>query len=198
MRLFEHFSGFEFFLHLKPNPRPPQRQYPLKGTMSQIVGRLNTNHGNKLFQENNGKMIGAHAYGIDHSYKKINKTQAKCLVCGEYSEFQILKYEKYRHIFYIKVKTLEEQFWFDWEKCRHRAILFDKQDVARYKQEQVDTGTLLVPYYQNMRLHITEVPKRMHVIKFVLLVIGVLSLGVLLGVLIEFIFNKLGIPIIPI
>ncbi len=142
-------------------------------------------------------MIGAHAYGINHSYKTINKTPAKCLVCGEYSECRITKYENYRHVFFIKVKTLEEQFWFDWEKCRHRAILYDKQDVLRYKQEQVETGILLVPYYQDMKLHMMEMPKRMHVVKFVLLVIGALSLGVLLGILIEYVFTKFGLPVIP-
>ena len=59
-------------------------------------------------------MIGAHATGIEHSYKKIKKMPAQCLVCGEYSECQILKYEKARHIFYFKVKILDEQFIFDW------------------------------------------------------------------------------------
>ncbi len=105
-------------------------------------------------------MIGAHAYGIDHSYKRVNKTQAKCLVCGKYSECQILKHEKARHISYVKIKVLGEQFIFDWAKCNHRAVLFDKQDVSRYKQKQVETGILSVPYYQNMKLHQMEMPKR--------------------------------------
>jgi len=138
-------------------------------------------------------MIGAHTAGIDHSYKKINKTPAKCLVCGEYSECQILKYEKSTHIFYIKIKVLDEQFWFDWEKCNHRAMLYDKQDVSRYKQEQVETGILSVPYYQNMKLRITTMPKKVPAIQIVLVVIASLILGVLLVIL----FDKLDIPFVP-
>jgi len=142
-------------------------------------------------------MIGAHAAGIQTSYDWINKTPAKCLVCGEYSECQIIKYERSIHVFFAKVKVLDEQFLFDWEKCNHRAILFDKQDVSRYKQEQVDTGILSVPYFQNMKLQMTVIPKRMPAIRLALLIIAALILGVLLGVLIVFVFDKLDIPLIP-
>ncbi len=138
-------------------------------------------------------MIGAHAYGIDHSYKKINKTQAKCLVCGEYSECQILKYEKARHTFYIKIKILDEQFIFDWAKCNHRAVLFDKHDVSRYKQEQVETGVLSVPYYQNMKLHMMEMPKKVSIISIILVIL----LGVAFGALLVYLQELLNIPFIP-
>ena len=138
-------------------------------------------------------MIGAHAYGIDHSYKKINKTQAKCLVCGEYSECQILKYERRTHIFYIKIKVLDEQFWFDWKKCNHRAVLFDKQDVFRYKQEQVETGILSVPYYQNMKLRKMEMPKKVSTLSITLMVF----LGLALGGLLVYLQKILNIPFIP-
>jgi len=128
-----------------------------------------------------------HAGGIDHSYKKIKKTPAKCLVCGEYSECQIIDYIEATHIFYIKIRVLDEQFWFDWEKCNHRAMLYDKQDVSRYKQEQVETGNLLVPYYQNMKLRMTTMPKKVPTIQIVLVV----TASLLFGVLLVFLFDKL-------
>jgi hypothetical protein len=138
-------------------------------------------------------MIGAHAYGIDHSYKKINKTPAKCLVCGEFSECQILKYVKAHHVFYIKVKILDEQFIFDWAKCNHRAVLFDEQDVSRYKREQVETGILSVPYYQNMKLRMMEMPKNVSTLSIILVVI----LGLALGVLLVYLKELFNIPFIP-
>jgi len=138
-------------------------------------------------------MISVHAYGIDHSYKKINKIQAKCPVCGEFSECQIIKYVKARHIFYIKLKILDEQFIFDWSKCNHRAVLFDKQDVARYKQEQVETGSLSVPYYQNMKLHTMEMPKKVSMISILLVILLSLALG---GVII-YLQELFHIPFIP-
>ena len=138
-------------------------------------------------------MIAAHAYGIDHSYKKVNKTQAKCPVCGEYSEVQILRYTKARHIFYIKIKILDERYIFDWAKCNHRAILFDPQDVSRYKQEQVETGIFSVPYYQNMKLYRMEMPKKVPTISMILVVL----LGLALGVLLVYLQDLFNIPFIP-
>jgi hypothetical protein len=138
-------------------------------------------------------MIGAHITGIDHSYKKIHKTQAKCLVCGEYSECHILKYQKSTHIFLIKIKVLDEQFLFDWPKCNHRAILFDKENVARYKVEQVETGILSVPYYHNMKLHKMDMPKKVSIISIIL----VLMLGFALGGLIIYLQELFNIPFIP-
>jgi len=137
-------------------------------------------------------MIVAHAAGINHSYKKINRTPARCLVCGEYSDCQILKYRESIHILFVEIRVLDEQFWFDWEKCNHRAVLFDKQDVARYKQEQVETGVLSVPYYQNMKLGLMARPKKVPTIGIVLVVVLSLILGVLLAILLD----KLGIPFI--
>jgi hypothetical protein len=138
-------------------------------------------------------MIGAHAAGIGHSYKKINKTLAECLFCGEYSECQILKYEKVFQIFYFKTKVLDEQFWFDWEKCHHRAIMFDKEDVARYKKEQIETGILSVPYYQDMRLRFTSTPKKVPAIQIILVIIASLVFGILLKLYLV----HLGITFVP-
>ncbi len=138
-------------------------------------------------------MLAAHAAGIDHSYKKINKTPAKCLVCGEYSECQIIRYQKASHIFYIKTKILDEQFWFDWAKCNHRAMLFDQEDVARYKKEQIETGIMSVPYYHDMKLQITSMPRKVPMIQIVLLVLASLIVGVLLKLLLDY----LGVPFMP-
>ena len=124
-------------------------------------------------------MIGAHAGGIDHSYKRLNKTQARCLFCGQYSECQIIKYTRSFHFFYIRLKVLEEQFIFDWEACKHRAILFDKEDSSRYKREQVNTGLLLVPYYQNIRLQFTSTPKKISALDIILIILFTLALGVI-------------------
>ena len=85
-------------------------------------------------------MIGAHAYGILHKYKKLNKTPGPCMVCSEYSGCEILRYEKVRHSFYITLRVLERQYIFDWEKCHHRAVLHLEQDIARYREEQDKTG----------------------------------------------------------
>jgi len=138
-------------------------------------------------------MIGVHAYGIDHSYKKLKKTEAKCLACGEYSECQIMKYTKARHIFYIKIKVLDEQFIFDWKKCNHRAILYDPQDVYKYKMEQVETGILSVPYYQDMKLQITEMPKKVSIFSILLVIL----VGVILGIIVLYLQDMFNIPFIP-
>ena len=138
-------------------------------------------------------MIGAHLAGVDHSYKKLKKTPAKCLVCGEYSDCQIIHYKESVHLFFITIKILNEQFWFDWDKCNHRAVLFDKSDVARYKQEQVETGILLVPYYQNMKLQKMTMPKKVPIIHIVLVLIALTILGILVAIL----FERLDIPFVP-
>ena len=101
--------------------------------------------------------------------------------------------EKRTHVFYIKIKVLDEQFWFDWKKCNHRAVLFDKQDVFRYKQEQVETGILSVPYYQNMKLHKMEMPKKVSTLSITLMVF----LGLALGGLLVYLQKILNIPFIP-
>jgi len=88
---------------------------------------------------------------------------------------------------------LEEQFIFDWAKCNHRAVLFDKQDVLRYKQEQVETGILSVPYYTNMELHIMEMPKKVSPVSIILAVL----FGVVLGALLIYLKELFEIPFIP-
>lgn len=138
-------------------------------------------------------MIGAHAGGINHRYKTINRTSARCLVCGVISECRISKYEEIIDILFIKLKTLDERYIFDWETCRHRAVLCDKQDIARYKKDQVETGVLSVPYYTDMKMSKGDMPKKVpwYQIALVLLVCGIL--GVLLG----YFKGKFGIPFIP-
>ena len=138
-------------------------------------------------------MIGVHIHGIDHSYKKLKKTEANCLACGKYSECQIMRYTKARHIFYIKTKILDEKFIFDWAQCNHRVILYDPQDVHRYKMEQVETGILSVPYYQNMKLQITEMPKKVSIFSIIL----VLLLSVALAIMVLYLQDLFNIPFIP-
>ncbi|GEM_PF-6226388 len=136
-------------------------------------------------------MIGAHVSGIDHRYKTIKKTMAKCPLCGVFSECQIISYQECTHIVYIKVKVLKEQFIFDWPKCRHRAVIYDKDEISRYKLEYIDTGIFSVPYYQHMQ--ITNMPKKVPWYHFALAILG----SLLLGVLILYIKEKLGISFIP-
>ena len=138
-------------------------------------------------------MIADHIAGITHFYKTLNRTPAKRLVCGEYSECQIIKYEKDSHIFYFQTKILDEQCLFDWEKCNHQAILFDQRGVARYKEEQIGTGFLYVPSYPNMKIHMTSMPKKVPAIQIILVVMG----SLILGVLIKLLLNYLGISFIP-
>lgn len=141
-------------------------------------------------------MIGAHAAGVDHDYKKINKIHSICLVCGEPSECQILFYEKSFRVLMIKIETLEEHFIFDWEKCCHRAILDDPAHVARYKRDQEAMGYLTVPNYPNMRLHMTGTPRKVSTLEIVLVVAVVIALSSLLLVLHKVILDWLGISFI--
>jgi hypothetical protein len=135
-------------------------------------------------------MIATHAYGVIHDYKKIGKTMANCLVCRQFSECQILRYQKYTHIFFFPVKILDEQYLFDWRSCKHRAILYEPAHVARYREEQVETRNLALPSYLDMKLQLTATPKKIPLIQ-VLLVLG---LSVLFAALIIYIQHKLGIP----
>lgn len=138
-------------------------------------------------------MIGAHAGGIDHRYKTINKTSARCFVCGEISECNIIKYEVCTHVLYIKIKTMDEQYWFDWPKCRHRAVLYDKKDVTRYKKEYIESGSISVPYFDDMKLNLTDMPKKVPWYHFALAILA----SLLLGALLVYIKEKLNIPFIP-
>jgi hypothetical protein len=138
-------------------------------------------------------MISAHLAGVNHAYKVLNRTPAKCLVCGQFSECRIMKYERSTRILFVKVKALEEQFIFDWEGCNHRAVLFDRQDVSRYKAEQVETGSLLVPYYRDMKLRTMAMPKKVSWVAIALVVGASLIAGVLLAMLMD----RLGVPFVP-
>ena len=111
------------------------------------------------------------------------------MLCGGYSECEILEYTKSFHLFYRNIKVLDEQYIFDWEKCAHRAVLHDHEDVTRYKKEQVETGILSVPYYQNMKPIPMALPQKVPTIKIVYVILISLILGVLLMIL----FEKLGI-----
>ncbi len=126
--------------------------------------------------------IGAHLAGVDHSYKVLNRVQAKCLFCGQFSECEIRSVEEYLHIFYKKVKLFDRQFWFDWKKCGQRVVMANSKDVERYQQEQVETGMLSIPYYQQMDLQFTKVPhvKLITIIAQTGLVLVLIFLGILL------------------
>ena len=130
--------------------------------------------------------------GINHKYKKLKRTPAKCFLCGEYSECQITKYEKSSHIFFFNIKVLDEQFLFDWKKCNHRAVLSDQQDIDRYKREQVDTGILSVPSLHNMKFQLMDKPK----VKNNQIVL-VIIFSLILGVLLSFLLDYFGVPFIP-
>ncbi len=125
--------------------------------------------------------IGAHFAGVDHSYKVLNRVQAKCLYCGQFSECEIRCYEEYLHIFFKKVKLLNRHFWFDWKKCDHRVVMANPKDVERYQQEQVETGMLSIPYYQEMDLQFTRVPH----VKLITIIVqsGLVLLLIFLGIL---------------
>jgi hypothetical protein len=135
-----------------------------------------------------------HVAGIDHSYKKINKIPAKCLVCGEFSECQILKYEEGIHIFFFTVKVLKEAFLFDWAKCNHRAVLYEKADIARYKLDHIETDTRSVPYYHDMKIQTMTIPKSVRAAQIVFwILLGIIVFVVLLKLLLDY----LGIPFFP-
>jgi hypothetical protein len=112
--------------------------------------------------------------GILHDYKVLNRTQGRCLICNEISECEITIYKKSYHILYIPIKRIEEQFLFDWEKCGHRTILHEKQDVDRYKEEQMNTGILNVPYYFDMKPLLTTKPKYYKPNIFIVIIISII------------------------
>lgn len=137
-------------------------------------------------------MFASDLAGINHKYRTLGKTTAKCLVCGEYSECQIKIYEKSYQVFFRKTNILDEQFLFDWKKCNHRAMLLEPQDILRYKREHVETGILSVPSQHNMNFHTMALPKVKNY-QIVLVIIFSIILGVLLSIL----FDRIGIPFIP-
>lgn len=81
-----------------------------------------------------------------------------------------MHYGYYFYFLRFRSKFSDEQFWFTWAACHHRAILYNKQDVDRYRQEQVETGVLSVPYYSRMKLQV-QVLRRASVLEIVLLII---------------------------
>ncbi len=141
-------------------------------------------------------MIGVHAYGILHKYKTLNKTPGPCLVCGVDSECEILRYEKVRHSFFITLKVLERQYIFDWEKCRHRAVLYRAEDVARYQDEQDKTGMLSIPYYQGMRPLLSMMPNKPSRLQIALVLIGVLLFWAIVFFLLDYFGVKIPSPLI--
>ena len=135
-----------------------------------------------------------HVAGITHSYKKINKTPAKCLVCGKFSECQILKYEEGIHVFFFSVKILKEVFLFDWAKCNHRAALYDKADIARYQAAHIETGTRSVPYYHDMKIQTMPIPRSVRSTQIALWIALCLIVFV---VLLKLLLDYLGITLMP-
>jgi hypothetical protein len=108
--------------------------------------------------------------GVRKAYDTLNKVHAKCLVCGAYSECQIMHYGYYFYFLRFRSTFSDEQFWFTWAACHHRAILYDKPDIERYRQEQVETGILSVPYYSHMKLNV-QVLRRASTFQIILLII---------------------------
>jgi hypothetical protein len=142
-------------------------------------------------------MIGAHAFGIMNDHRILGATTASCFVCQKTSECQIVQYQRYAHVFFFRTKASEEQYWFNWWSCMHRAILYEPAHVARYRLEQVETGLLALPSYQDMSLKMMDLPKRMPLALLILVLVAALLLSFLLGALIVYINDKLGIPFIP-
>ncbi len=135
--------------------------------------------------------------GYRTAYDTLNKVHAKCLVCGAYSECQIVHYGRYFFFLRFRSKYSNEQFWFTWKECHHRAVLYDKQEVDRYRQEQVETGILSVPYYSHMKLNVQvlrQISTFEVIWKVVLILIGTAAL---IG-LVEWIRAILHVSYIPI
>jgi hypothetical protein len=141
-------------------------------------------------------MMAIDISGVRTDYDTLNKTYAQCLFCGAYSECVIMKYSQYFFFLRRKVYFFKEECWFNWYHCRHRATLFEKQDVARYKQEQVETGILSVPYYSNMKLKV-EILKPPSLLKIILTVILLLvGIAAFVG-FVELVKAILHVPFIP-
>ena len=141
-------------------------------------------------------MSGTELVGVRTAYDKLNKTHAKCLICGRYSECDIMHYGYYFFFLRFRSKFSNEQFWFSWYQCQHRAILFDKQDVDRYRQEQMETGILSVPYYSNMKLKV-QVLRRASAVEIILLIVLIpVGIAAFVGIaeLIKTIFHTAFIP----
>ncbi len=126
--------------------------------------------------------------GIKHDFRKLATTQGRCFICHEISECEITRYQKSYHILYFSIKIKEEEIIFDWEKCGHRAILHEKKDVERYKNEQIETGTFAVPSYFDMNLMLTAKP---HFNKPNMIIVMIVC--VIFAALLAYIMVKLGI-----
>ncbi len=72
-------------------------------------------------------------------------------------------------------------------------MLYDKKDVTRYKKEYIETGFLSVPYFQGIKLNLTDMPKKVPWYHFALVKLA----SLLLGALFVYIKEKLNIPFIP-
>jgi hypothetical protein len=121
--------------------------------------------------------------GFLYDYKRLNKTQGRCFICNEVSECTITHYKKSFHLFYIPIKRTEEQFIFEWEKCNHRGIFTQKRDIDRYKEEQVVTNLLNVPYYHDMKPILTNKPNYYKPNLIVVMIVCVLF-AIIMGIII--------------
>jgi hypothetical protein len=53
-----------------------------------------------------------------------------------------------------------EAYLFDWAECDHRVGIFDKEDVRRYKENQVLTEYYAIPSRQEMKILYVRSPIR--------------------------------------
>ena len=115
--------------------------------------------------------------------KKLNKLFGNCLACNEYSECEITERKRTMHLFFVAIHYYENTYRFNWRKCNHCIELVRKEDIKRYKEEQVDTKSYLIPYYSGMTVGVYASPKELSTPTLVLIVGTITIIALLLGIL---------------
>jgi hypothetical protein len=130
--------------------------------------------------------FAAHLSGVEYREKKLNKLYGHCIACHEYSECDITERKRVLQILFIPIFQLEITYIFNWKKCNHCLELVRKQDIKRYKEEQVDPKSFLIPNYSGMEYKLYPSPNPFSTISLVVITgIIVLILLILAVILYE-------------
>jgi hypothetical protein len=97
-------------------------------------------------------MISHLFLGFSKGYRKLHKKYGYCLMCNKYSECEITVLESTLKMFTKTIRDNPEAYLFDWAECDHRVGIFNKEDVKRYKEEQVLTENYAIPYKQAYKI----------------------------------------------
>jgi hypothetical protein len=113
--------------------------------------------------------MGHFIFHYSKGYRSLHKKHWHCLICNKYSECEITVLENAFQVFFKTIKDYPEAYLFDWAECDHRVGIFDKEDVKRYKEEQVLTDNFSIPNRRDMKISFVRSPIRKLTLKHYLL-----------------------------